>query len=157
MSSRNTIEGWLTGLGGPTGPKLTLDETGSVGIVLASGLVLTVEVEESGIVHLHCGLQRLREDATRIVVLEEALVLNLFTRATEGATLGLDRKSDTLVLSMARDISFLTREAFAALLGSFAEAAERLQGRLATLATPASGLARTSFAEGERIDLHWLA
>lgn len=137
MSFRNSINSWLAALNAPAGTTLSLDETGAVGIALAGGLILTIEVEEIGMVHLHCSLRRLPADATRAAMIEEALALNLFNRGTEGATLGLDRQSDTLVLSVSRDIASLTQEDFATLLVVFAETAGNLQNRLSALTAPA--------------------
>lgn len=138
MLFRETIDSWLAGLDAPAGTQLALDDAGAVGIALANGLVLTLEVEETGMVHLHSGLRRLPADNTRGAMIEEALALNLFNRGTEGATLGLDRQSDSLVMSISRDIAALTQEDFASLLVVFAETAESLQARFAALAAPAA-------------------
>ncbi len=131
MSYRDSINQSLAALDAPTGVALTLDDTGAVGISLASGLVLTIEVEEdNAMLHLHTSLRRLSAGNGRHALLEDALALNLLTRATGGATIGLDRRSDTLVLSVSKDIPALTHEDFAALLADFAETAQDVQTRL---------------------------
>lgn len=135
MLFRESVDTWLAGLDAPAGLHLALDDAGAVGIALGSGTVLTIEVEEdTGMLHLHCELRRLPTDDTRAAMLEQALTLNLFNRGTEGATLGLDRKSDTLVLSISRDIPSLSHEDFASLLVGFADAAESVQTQLSAFA-----------------------
>ncbi|QEI07652.1 hypothetical protein FXN63_18765 [Pigmentiphaga aceris] len=142
MSFRDSINQWLAGLDAPAGVNLVLDEAGALGLALADGKVLTLEVEEdSGMVHMHVGLQRLPNDGTRALVIEEALALNLFTRATQGATLGLDRGSDSLILSLSRDIASLDHTGFATLLAAFAETAEDLQARLNEVGAPGKSAA----------------
>jgi hypothetical protein len=139
MLFRESIDSWLAGLDAPAGTNLALNEAGAVGIALGSGLVLTIEVEDgTGMLHLHCGLRRMPTDDSRASMLEEALALNLFNRGTEGATLGLDRQSDTLILSISRDIASLTQEEFAGLLVVFAETADALLAKFAGLAAPAA-------------------
>jgi hypothetical protein len=143
MPFRDSINQWLAALDAPVGVKLALDETGALGMALASGTVLTIEVEEdSAMVHLHAGLRRLPADGSRAAMIEECLALNLFTRATEGATLGLDRGSDTLILSISRDVTSLDHASFAGLLAGFAETIDGLQDRLSQLGAPTASEAR---------------
>jgi hypothetical protein len=147
MSFRDSINQSLAALDAPAGIDLVLDDTGALGISLASGLSVTIEVEEAtGMLHLHGSLRRLPTDGTRTAVIEEALALNLFTRGTDGATLGLDRASDALILSVSRDITTLTHEDFAGLLTGFAEIAETLQTRFAEFGAPAPAPAAASTA-----------
>jgi hypothetical protein len=130
MTLRDKVDLWLHGLGRAGGVDIALDESGAVGLALASGLVLGVELDEpAGLLHLHCGLLRLPA-ASRAAVLEEAMALNLFGRGTGGATLGLERPTGTVVLSVSRDAWALEAEDFAALLDAFGETAESLRDRL---------------------------
>lgn len=130
MSLRDKVDLWLSGLGRAGGVDIALDEGGAVGLALASGLVLGVELDEpAGLLHLHCGLLR-PPAASRAAVLEEAMALNLFGRGTGGATLGLERPTDTVVLSVTRDAWAIEAEDFAALLEGFGETAESLRERL---------------------------
>ena len=84
---------------------------------------------DDGLVHLHAELARLPREG-RIELLEEALVLSLYGRATEGATIGLHRPTDALVLSITRNLAELEADAFAGLLELFIETARRLRDHL---------------------------
>lgn len=132
MSLQETVSGWLTALGQPLGLQLALDGSGAAGLALAGGVNLIVEVEEAlDAVHLYAELLRLPDDAAhRAVLLEAAMALNLHTRQTEGATLGLDRRSDALVLSIMRDGASLDDKEFGGALAAFGETAQRLRNQL---------------------------
>jgi hypothetical protein len=138
MAARDIVSDWLTTLGRSQGLDLALDGAGMAGLALADGLTLAVEAEDAAdAVHIHAELLRLSRE-TRAAAMEEALALNLFTRRTDGATIGLDRRGDALVLSIMRPVATLDREAFATLLAGFAETAARLRDALRGAALPAA-------------------
>lgn len=118
-----TVGAWVAELGHEFGLALELDEGGAVGLGLADGTHLVVEAEQAfGVVHVHAEILRLPADAARRAAqLEAAMVLNLHARRTEGATLGLDNRSDAIVLSITRVVADLDAVGFAGLLGAFVE------------------------------------
>ena len=61
------------------------------------------------------------------------MALNLLTRATEGATLGLDAGRNVIVLSLCRNGAELDGPGFLGLLQGFVQTAERLRQELADL------------------------
>ena len=143
---QDVISDWLAEIGRPFGLDLALDENGAAGLGLGDGTLLVVEAEpELGAVHLHAEVLRLPDDAVaRAAMLEEAMALNLHARRTEGATLGLDRRSDALILSISRQVAELDGRDFAALLTAFAETVAALRAELGGGPAPSGEAATVS-------------
>lgn len=130
MRSRNGVEDGLGLLGAQAGVSLALDEDGCCAIALDDGLSVVVEADEArGLAHLHVDLLRLGR-ARRLELLERSMALNLFCSGTEGATLGLDAGTDTLVLYLGRPLDGLTGNDLASLFGEFVSLARRLRDEL---------------------------
>lgn len=129
---RDTVSAWLGELGWAFGVTLKLDDRGAAGLVLSDGTRVIVEVEPSvAAVHIHAEVMRLLNDKeTRERVLEAAMVLNVYARRTQGATLGLDLRTDAVVLSITRAVAELDAAGFASLLGAFVETLGTLREEL---------------------------
>jgi hypothetical protein len=94
------------------------------------GLDCLIELDEGrGLLHLGADLCR-PEAPLKAAVLEQAMGLNLYTRATGGATLGFDADRQTVVLSLARDALGLDETAFLTVLMQFVETALELRQAL---------------------------
>lgn len=126
------VDDWLSGIGSASGIALGLDGAGACAIELEDGLECVVEAESvagDGLVHLHAELARLPRQG-RQEILEEALALALYGRATDGAIIGLHRPTDALVVSISRNLAELEADSFAGLLEAFIETARRLRDHL---------------------------
>jgi len=132
MRAWEIVRDCLAELGAQSGLALDLDADGVCAIAFQGGTTCVVEAaDDSGLMLLHAEVVR-PADGSRARLLEEAMALNLYGLATEGATLALDRPSDAIVLWFARPAAGLDGDGFAALLASFIETVERLRERLAS-------------------------
>jgi len=119
MRALEIIRDCLAELGAQSGLALDLDADGACAIAFQGGTTCVVEVADgTGLMLLHAEVVLLA-DENRAQLLEEAMALNLYGLATEGATLALDRPSDAIVLWFARPAAGLDGDGFAALLASF--------------------------------------
>jgi hypothetical protein len=124
------VDGWLGALGESFGVPLSLDDDGACAIAVEGGLDCVIEADAAAeLVHLHALLLRLPVEG-RAALIEEALALNLYGVVTEGASLGLDRDSDSLALAISRPLAELDHARFAALLTGFVGTALRLRDQL---------------------------
>ncbi len=157
MNDRDRLEEGLRQLGAQAGVALALDPDGCCAIALDDGLACVVEADEArGLAHLHTELLRLGS-ARRAERLEQAMALNLFCNGTEGATLGLDRGTDSLVLYLGRRLDGLSGDDVVALIGEFVTLARRLRDEMQQAGTQGPEPEPNGPDGGPRMDFRFIA
>lgn len=129
MRATEVVCDCLDRLSSATGIDLPLVD-GACAMTLDDGLECVIEAaDDLGLIHLHAELTRLPAER-RGEVIEEALALNLYGTATDGATLALDRKSDAIVLCLQQSADAVDAEFLAEMLKTFVEVAGALRRKL---------------------------
>jgi hypothetical protein len=106
-------------------PDLALDDNNHCILLFDEKIVLNIDLDEEGeklVIYAYVGEVPLE---CRELMLERALEGNFFWNETDGATLGIDRQSQSLVLTKAFEMPLRKPKEFEDELASFVEVVEK--------------------------------
>lgn len=150
MSAYEDVNGWLSELGSSVGQSLALSPDGVCQLAFDEDIEITLEVaDETEVVHLHSRVCPVPAGPGREGLLERALTLNLFNQGTEGATLGYDGNTNSLVLYRSWAVDQLDSEALADAIAGHVMATGEVRDRLVGSMPPPERAEHADRAPGE--------
>lgn len=139
------ISQWLEKIGEDRGIPLKLGANGHCIVPMSEDFGCVVEVTENqdlSAVFLYCPLAQLPNNAdAQLALTSAALAMNLFGLLTGGCHVGLDNRSNHLVLSFSAPIEAINSSTFEQILTEMEEISSDLRQRLQGIVTPPSFVA----------------
>lgn len=139
---QRTVSAWLEEPGKERNLPLVLEQDGHCTIPCAVDLNCIIEVPgdmEPGAVFIYLPLMQLPEQTTaQITLINKAMQMNLFGLLTGGAHLGLDTRTNCIVLSFSSPVDALDATLFKHVLNDMLEIAPNLQRQLQAVTNPES-------------------
>lgn len=142
MDLRDEVNGLLHDIGQSLElPTLALDENDHCVLLFDDKVVLNMELDiEKELLIIYSYLGEVPFEG-RETIFETLLESNLFWKDTQGATIGIDKQTQTVVLAFPMELPLKKRETFEERLSSFVEITESWINKLEKMSTDAELIA----------------